>query len=62
MWHKDQKEKLLKDGSLELTFPVASYSEIMMEILKHGPGVEVVSPASLRKLIRAEAEKIIKIY
>lgn len=29
IWHKDQKEKILKDGSLELTFPVASYAEIM---------------------------------
>ncbi len=62
VWHKYQKEKLLKDGSLELTFPVASYSEIMMEILKHGPDVEVIKPQSLRTLIKSAAQKIAKIY
>lgn len=62
IWHKDQKEKRLKDGSLELTFPVANYAEIMMEILKHGSSVEVIKPKSLRELIKSEAKKITKIY
>lgn len=62
IWHKDQKARLLKNGSLELSFPVASYAEIMMEILKHGSDVEVIKPKSLRKLIKSEAKKIVKIY
>lgn len=62
IWHKGQKEKVLKDGSLELSFPVADYSEIMMEILKHGPYVEVMKPASLRTLIKSEAMKIFNLY
>lgn len=62
IWHKDQKEKVLKDGSLELSFPVADYSEIMMEILKHGPYVEVIKPSSLRTLIKSEAKKIVSLY
>jgi predicted DNA-binding transcriptional regulator YafY len=62
IWHKDQKEKILKNGSLELTFPVASFAEIMMEILKHGSGVEVIKPESLRQMIKAEANKITRIY
>lgn len=62
IWHKDQKEKVFKDGSIELTFPVASFAEIMMEILKHGSGVEVVKPERLREMIKAEAAKIAKIY
>jgi predicted DNA-binding transcriptional regulator YafY len=28
IWHKDQKVKYLKDGSIELSFPVADFSEI----------------------------------
>jgi len=52
----------LKDGSIELTFPVASYAEIMMEILKHGSDVEVIKPKSLRTLIKSAAYKIAKIY
>lgn len=62
IWHKEQKEKALKDGSLELTFPVASYSEVMMEILKHGPEVEVLKPKDLRDLIKQQAKKIARIY
>jgi predicted DNA-binding transcriptional regulator YafY len=62
VWHKDQRAKYLADGSLELSFPVSDFSEIKMEILKHGDAVEVIKPKSLRDLIKAEAEKIAKIY
>jgi len=62
VWHKDQKTKVLGNGSLELTFPVADFSEIKMEILKHGDMVEVIKPKNLRELIKAEAESIAKIY
>ncbi|MFH1704169.1 MAG: WYL domain-containing protein [Nitrospirota bacterium] len=62
VWHKDQKTKVLKDGSLELSFPVADFAEIKMEILKHGSGVEVMRPKALRELIEEEARKIINIY
>jgi predicted DNA-binding transcriptional regulator YafY len=62
IWNKDQKARYLKDGSLELSFPVSDFSEITREILKHGDAVEVIKPRSLRDLIKAEAEKIAKIY
>ena len=62
IWHKDQKIKYLKDGSIELSFPVSDFSEIKMEILKHGGMVEVVRPKSLRDLIKTEAQNILKIY
>ena len=62
IWHKDQKTRILEDGSLELSLPVAEFSEIAREILKQGSGVEVIKPESLRQLIRSEAEKILKIY
>ncbi len=62
IWHKDQKVKYLQDGSLELTFPVANFAEITMEILKHGAGVEVIKPKALRDIIKEEAKKIAKIY
>jgi len=62
IWHKDQKVKYFKDGSIELSFPVSDFSEIKMEILKHGDEVEVMRPKELRVLIKAEAEKIAKIY
>ncbi len=62
IWHKDQRVKLLNDGSLEISFPVSDLSEIKREILKHGDEVEVIKPKNLRNLIKVEAEKIVKIY
>jgi predicted DNA-binding transcriptional regulator YafY len=62
VWHRDQKSKFLKNGSLELSFPVADFSEVKMEILKHGDKVEVVKPKALRDLIKTEAQNISKIY
>ena len=53
---------MLKDGSIELTFPVASFAEIRMEILRHGAGVEVIKPKTLREIIKEAAEKIAEIY
>jgi predicted DNA-binding transcriptional regulator YafY len=62
IWHRDQKATVLDDGSMELSFPVADFSEIAREVLKHGAGVEVLRPESLRQAIKTEAKKILKIY
>jgi len=62
IWHKDQKVKILEDGSLQISFPVSDFSEITREILKHGDAVTVIKPDSLRELVKTEAEKIVKIY
>jgi predicted DNA-binding transcriptional regulator YafY len=62
IWHKDQEEKILNDGSLELTFPVADFTEISKEILRLGSGAEVIKPTALRDIIRAEADLIRKTY
>lgn len=62
VWHKDQEEKCLEDGSIELTFPVADFKEISREILRLGSGAEVIKPKALRDLIKAEASRIYKTY
>ncbi|RJR14596.1 MAG: WYL domain-containing protein [Nitrospiraceae bacterium] len=62
IWQKDQKVRILDDGSLELSFPVASFMEIEMEVLSHGHDVEVIAPQAFRALIKAEAVKIAGIY
>ena len=62
VWHRDQKTKILEDGSLLLSFPVASFFEVEMEVLKHGADVEVISPKSFREQIKATAGNILKIY
>lgn len=57
-WHPDQTLTVLEDGRCDLTVPYSDARELMLDILKFGPDVEVLGPASLRKevvsrLIRA---------
>lgn len=62
VWHRDQKMRQLDDGSLLLSFPVASFFEVEMEVLKHGADVEVLSPKSFREQIKSTAQNILRIY
>ena len=40
--------KRLEDGSYELSVPYGRTEELMMDILKYGPDVEVIGPPELR--------------
>ena len=62
IWHKNQKIKELKDGSIILNVPVAYFTEIKREILKYGAEVEVLKPLRLKKEIIEEIKKMKKIY
>jgi predicted DNA-binding transcriptional regulator YafY len=48
-WHRDQRGRFLEDGSYELRVPYGSPLELVMDILKYGPDVEVIAPAALRR-------------
>ena len=50
-WHPQQRDRLLDDGALERTVPYADPRELIMDILKYGPDVEVVGPEHLRAQI-----------
>lgn len=50
-WHGKQQGRLLDDGGYELKIPYSNPSELVMDILKYGPDVEVLGPASLRKAV-----------
>lgn len=47
-WHPEQQSRILNDGSMELRIPYADPRELMQDILRFGPGVEVMEPPSLR--------------
>ena len=51
-WHRDQQGRFLEDGSFELRIPYDDPRELVMDVLKYGPDVEVLRPASLRREIR----------
>lgn len=61
-WHPAQKATTENDGHYLLEIPYADPTELVMDILRHGSGVEVLAPASLRKRIAAEAAALATRY
>ena len=50
------------EGYYNLEFDFNQDPELVMDILKHGSGVEVIGPASLKNKVKAELEKAFKAY
>jgi predicted DNA-binding transcriptional regulator YafY len=50
-WHSSQRGEYEPDGSYQLTVPYSDETELIMDILRHGRDVEVVSPEPLRKSV-----------
>lgn len=61
-WHPQQQNQYMPDGSYELMIPYSNEIELIMDILKHGSGVEVISPASLKNKVKNELLKSIQLY
>lgn len=55
-WHPDQTTAQLASGEIELTVPYANATELVRDILKWGPDVEVVAPLTLREQVRDTAQ------
>lgn len=51
-WHPGQEGRLLPDGRYELRIPYSTSHELLMDILRHGPEVEVLDPPELRQATR----------
>ena len=61
-WHPQQQGEVLSDGSYDLRFPYGDLRELIMDILKHGPEVEVIGPEALRRLHVERLKLALKIY
>jgi proteasome accessory factor C len=61
-WHPDQKGSFDEDGAWTLQLPFSSARELVMDILRYGPEVEVISPESLRNAVAESARKAAGIY
>ncbi len=55
-WHSSQQGRFLEDGSYELRVPYHDARELIMDIMKYGPDVEVVAP----KALRSEVQQLLK--
>ena len=51
MWHPDQRGVFDPSGRFTLELPYRDDRELLLEIMKHGGGVEVLAPAELRRKI-----------
>ena len=61
-WHGQQVGSFDKEGYYNLEFDFNQDPELVMDILKHGSGVEVIGPVSLKNKVKAELEKAFKTY
>ena len=61
-WHPKQRARWDKDGRYVLEVPYSSEKELVMDLLKFGPEVEVVAPESLRASVCALAERTAQVY
>ncbi len=55
-WHPKQKGRVLDDGRYELKIPYSNDTELLMDILKYGTGVVVISPVSLVNRVCKEVD------
>jgi len=55
IWHPEQQSRWLDDGRYELRIPYGNPTELLLDICRHGPDVEVAAPPALR---RAAAERL----
>jgi predicted DNA-binding transcriptional regulator YafY len=62
VWHPKQQSRWSDDGCYELTLPYSDPSELLMDLLKYGPDVEVVSPTALRRAIQQRLQAALDNY
>ncbi|HET9694501.1 MAG TPA: WYL domain-containing protein [Steroidobacteraceae bacterium] len=62
VWHPKQDGKLQLDGSYLLRFPYAQEPELVMDILRYGPDVQVLAPDSLREAVATKLRAAAALY
>jgi predicted DNA-binding transcriptional regulator YafY len=61
-WHRDQQGRRLDDGRYELRVPYSNPAELIMDILKFGPEVQVVAPPALREAVAERLRAALGLY
>ena len=61
-WHPQQSGQFLTDGRYELKIPYRDSRELVMDVLRHGAEVEVVSPEALRTEVNTAQSNAIGRY
>jgi predicted DNA-binding transcriptional regulator YafY len=61
-WHPQQRSRFEADGAYLLEVPYSDHRELVMDILKHGPEVEVLEPDTLRRQVRDTLGAALAVY
>ncbi|MEG3639318.1 helix-turn-helix transcriptional regulator [Magnetococcus sp. PR-3] len=61
-WHSQQEGEFDAEGYYILKVPYANDTELIMDILRHGSGVEVLEPPTLRKSVKEKLKMAISKY
>lgn len=61
-WHPKQSGQFEKGGYYLLELPYSNDTELVMDILKYGSGVEVISPSSLRNTVKRQLKAAVAQY
>jgi len=61
-WHSDQLGYWVDDGRFELQVPYSDPTELLMEVLRHGPEAEVIAPEELRRQVRRQLQAALRRY
>ena len=61
-WHPGVRSEPQSDGGVILRIPYKHETELVMDILRHGPNVEVLGPASLRQSVGEALDRAVSQY
>jgi len=61
-WHPEQQSRFDDQGYYYLKVPFSQEPELLMDVLKHGAGVEVLSPKSLRRRVESVVQEMQVLY
>ena len=62
VWHPRQDGKLQLDGTYLLRFPYSQEPELVMDVLRYGPDVQVLAPDSLRDAVAVKLRAAAALY
>jgi predicted DNA-binding transcriptional regulator YafY len=61
-WHPQQRLAPQADGSLRMRLPYTEPTELVMDVMRHGPAVQVLAPPELAEHVRRQLEATLGAY
>ncbi len=62
VWHPEQRGGFDPTGHYLMEVPFSHPTELIMDIMRHGPDVEVLGPAALRRAVAERAREVAALY